>query len=733
MKGEERNNPVVNKAVRHYRIVGAIMILVLLVVFAKVLKTIFVEGDKWRAIGETLHRPEPVDLAPIRGNIYAADGRAVAITAPYYRLYFDFQAEPIKLLKPDSLNKLLDTLALSISRKLSTSSESIRPADLKKNWRQGMAKKSRYWPVINKDISYLQMKELYDMPPLAAVPRKGLGPIPRSIRPEEKAKRMMPFGSLGSRTIGSVYGSMDEGLSQGKNGIELHYDSLLRGEIGKGSRIYVGGRRILNTIDPPKRGCDVYTTLDMDMQSIVEVELRNKLEEVMGESGTAILMEVATGQIKAITNLQRTASGGYIEAKNYAVSDMSEPGSTFKTVSMMVALDAGVVHPNDIIETGNGLFSVGKRVVRDHNAHKGGYGSITAAQTIWYSSNVGVSKIILKGFAHDPDKYVEAVRRTGITDKLDLEIPGEAPAVVRKRADNPDRWYGTTLAWMSFGYETQIPPIHTLAFYNAIANGGRMMRPYFVTKVMDKGEVIRENKPTVLRDSICKRSTLLAIQDMLTNVVAKGTGAPVKSPTVNISGKTGTAQISQGKGGYHAGGTMHLVSFCGYFPTENPRYTCMVVVRGPRGVYPSGGGVSGAVVRQIAEKLLAIQEPEPFDTVSPLPNIKLLPWVSAGQREPIVSTLQALKVPIKDVSASGKSRWIRPTEENEKIGLRVMSQAQRGVMPNVIGLSAQDALYMLQLSGLKVRTNGWGHVVRQSINYGTKVSQGQTVVIDLSM
>ena len=217
-------------------------------------------------------------------------------------------------------------------------------------------------------------------------------------------------------------------------------------------------------------------------------------------------MEVATGQVKAITNLQRTPSGGYIESKNYAVADMSEPGSTFKTVSMMVALDAGIVHPEDIIETGNGLFSVGKRTVRDHNAHKGGYGPLTAAQTIWYSSNVGVAKIILKGFAHDPDKYVEAVRRTGITDKFRLEIPGEAPAVVRKRADNPDRWYGTTLAWMSFGYETQIPPIHTLAFYNAVANGGRMMRPYFVTKVMDRGEVVQEHRPVVLRDSICKHS-----------------------------------------------------------------------------------------------------------------------------------------------------------------------------------------------------------------------------------
>ena len=733
MKQEETNNPVTIKAVRRYRIVGALMIVFLLVVFGKILKTIFVEGDKWRTIGETLHRPEPVDLAPIRGNIYATDGRAVAITAPYFRLYFDFQADPLKAIKKDSLNKLLDTLALNISRKLSTQYEKIKPADLKKKWREGMAKKSRYWPVINRDISYLQMKELYDMAPLARVPRKGLGPIPRSIRPEEKAKRMMPFGSLGSRTIGSVYGSMEGGLSQGKNGIELFYDKQLRGEIGKASRVYVGGRRILNTIQAPKRGCDVYTTLDMDMQSIVEVELRSKLEEVQGESGTAILMEVATGQVKAITNLQRTPSGGYIESKNYAVADMSEPGSTFKTVSMMVALDAGIVHPEDIIETGNGLFSVGKRTVRDHNAHKGGYGPLTAAQTIWYSSNVGVAKIILKGFAHDPDKYVEAVRRTGITDKFRLEIPGEAPAVVRKHADNPDRWYGTTLAWMSFGYETQIPPIHILAFYNAVANGGRMMRPYFVTKVMDRGEVVQEHRPVVLRDSICKHSTLIAIQDMLSNVVAKGTGSPVKSSTVNISGKTGTAQISQGKSGYRAGGTMHLVSFCGYFPSENPKYTCMVVVRGPRGVYPSGGGISGVVVKQIAEKLLAIQEPEPFDTVSPLPDIKYLPTVRAGQREPIVSALKSLNLPVRIASECGKNQWVRPTVESGRISLKPLPSVKRGVMPDVHGLSAQDALYMLQLSGLKVRTNGWGHVVAQSVPYGSKVKVGQTVVIDLSM
>lgn len=731
MEGDEKNKNLVRKSVRRYRFIGFLMILLLLAVFGKIMKTIFVEGDKWRAIGETLNRPSTVDLAPIRGTIYASDGRAVAITAPYYRLYFDFKAEALGSIEKDSLNELLDTLALNLSRKFSTPSRRLNPSDLKARWRKGMAKKSRYWPVINRDISYLEKKELYELAPLIPVKKKGYTPIYRCIYSEEKAKRMMPFTSLGSRTIGSVYGAKEDGLSQGKNGIELYYDKQLRGKTGKGTRSYVGGRRILNTIEPPKRGYDVYTTLDMDMQSIVEQELRHKMVEVQGETGTAILMEVSTGQVKAITNLQRTSSGGYIEAKNYAVADMSEPGSTFKTVSMMVALDAGIVHPDDIIDTGKGLYSVGRRTVRDHNAHRGGYGPITAAQTIWYSSNVGVAKIILKGFEHDPDKFVEAVRRTGITDDFHLEIPGEAPAVVRKRADNPDRWYGTTLAWMSFGYETQIPPIHILAFYNAIANGGRLMRPYFVTKVTDGGEIVEEHAPTVLRDSICKPSTLVQIQEMLANVVAKGTGAPVKSETVNISGKTGTAQISQGRGGYHAGKTMHLVSFCGYFPSENPKYSCIVVVRGPRGVYPSGGGISGVVVKQIAEKLLAIQEPEPFDTVSPLPNIKLLPYVSAGRKEFVEPALESFKLPLK--SKSDTAKWVRPTVENGHILFKSLPPIRRGVMPNVGGLSAQDALFMLQSLGLKVQTVGWGHVIGQSIAPGKKISMGETVIIELSM
>lgn len=736
----QENRPQGLNSLARYRIISVLLLFLLLFIFGKILNIMIVEGDRWRAKAETIHRPELVQVNPIRGNIYARDGRVVAVTAPYYRLYFDFQAQAFNSVSRDSMNTLLDTLAYHISKKFSTPERAFKASDLTKKWREGIKRKSRYWPVYPYDISYLQLQELYQLPPLCRMPNKkgrlSVGPIPRSIIKEEKSSRMDPFGSLASRTIGEVYGEKQSGLSHGRNGLELSYDNMLKGKTGQAIRIYSAGKYNLNTIVQPEKGYDVYTTLDMDRQSIVETSLKDKLIDADAQSGTAILMDVATGEVIAITNLQRISTGKYAETLNYGVADMSEPGSTFKVASIMVALDDGVCAPDDIVDVGNGLWKLSGRVVRDHNAHRGGYGKITVSQAIQYSSNVGVAKIIVGHYSDNPDRYVEKIRKLGFGYDLKLEIPGAGRARVRKRADNKDGWYGTTLGWMSYGYETQVPPIYMLAFYNAIANDGKFVRPYFVTKVMNKGEIVKENKPTVLNDSICKPSTLREVREMLRDVVSKGTGKPADSPIVSISGKTGTAQLSQGKSGYKgAGGVMHQVSFCGYFPSEHPKYSCIVVIRNPKVGYPGGGSMAGPVVRTIAEKLYSMEAPIPIDqmgrdSLGRRINMVEKLNISSGYKPDIAGMAASHKLPVKqDSKLHGNWVVVRPTDRGAV--MCSMPVYPKGVMPNVINMAPADAAYLLQKKGLKPIFKGYGPVAAQSISAGTRFNPGDKVIIYL--
>ncbi len=744
-----------------YRILGAFLVLYLFVIYGKVLHTMFVDGDRWRAIGETLHKNETEQLPPIRGRILAADGRILAITAPYYRIYVDFQSDPIVNLKAkdekerrDSMMRILDTMAYYVTKKFSLPNRPLDAKKLKARWLKGYENKSRYVSLIGYDISYLELQELYNMPPFGMheqsqiiekgkkgskkykqiVKRKKVyGPMRRSIIKEEKAKRMNPFGSLASRTIGNVYGATEQGgVSSGKYGLELYYDSLLKGDPGLANKIYAAGRRLGNTLIEPTNGADVYSTLDMDMQSIVEEELRNKLIETNAESGSVILMEVKTGKIKAVSNLRQQGEGRYTEAMNYAMADMSEPGSTFKVPSMIVALDEGIVRPEDIVDVGNGVMMIGGRRITDHNAHRGGYGKITAAQCIWYSSNLGVAKIIMGHYSNKPDAFVEALRRTGIADSLGLEVPGAGTAKVPKSNEMP-YWSASTLATMTYGYATKVPPINTLALYNALANDGKMMRPYMVSKVVKEGKTLLQKEPEVIRDSVCKHNTLMAVRQMLSDVVKKGTGRPANSKIVNISGKTGTSKLWDNASRSYGGG--HQLTFCGYFPSEDPQYSCIVVVRKPRGVPPSGGGISGVVLKNIAEKLYAMKEPYTLEQVSADFVPALIPQVQGGSQEQIKSVLRKLNIPIVGLETSSEkdANWARAYVQDQQIRLEKMAKESRGIVPNVVGLSASDATYLLQHMGLRVKAEGFGRVVAQSIPAKSSYKKGQSISISLAM
>lgn len=688
--------------------------------------TAFVEREKWLKVAEEQKRPNRLIL-PGRGNIYSADGKLMATSVPRYYLYMDFKADVFetKTTKWNGRDTFLnsktngvDSLAVYLSRKL----KDRTPAGYKAYLLRGLKSKSRQYPIFAGKVSYSDLKEIQKFPFLR------LGRFRSGFYTKEMVQRQKPFGSLASRTIGDIYGEIEEGgLTKGKNGLELQYDSLLRGEAGLSSVRRLGGGWTNVVEVEPTDGCDIKTTIDIHIQDITEKSLVDKLREIDAESGTAVVMEVATGEVKAITNMARIREGVYAETKNHAVADETEPGSTFKVASIMVALDDGVCAPSDTVDVGNGVFMYKGARMTDHNLNRGGYGRISVEQAIWYSSNIGVAKTILKGYENNPRKFVEGLYRIGMNADLRLEIPGSGRAKIRMPGDTLNYWSKTTLPWMSFGYETQIPPIYTLAFYNAIANGGKMMRPIFTKEIIKDGKTIQHFSPEVIKESICSDSTLAIIQDMLLGVVEKGTGKAVHSDIIRIAGKTGTAQIASG-GVYRTSG--HQVAFCGYFPADNPKYSCIVVIRRPRIGYPSGGTMSGGVVKAVAEKIYAsymlydVREMERDSLAVPLPQVK------GGNREAVESVLDELDIPIDADSLETIWTFARLSQDSTKIELRNL-EIHDGTVPRVIGMGAKDAVYLMEKAGLRVSLSGVGRVVSQSVSPGGKVHKGQTVLLTL--
>lgn len=723
---QHTKNPTNDKILMCYFLVVVMLCLVAVAILLRAFNTAFIEKEKWEKVAESQKRENNV-LPPARGNIYSTDGKLMATSAPRYYLYMDFKADCFTKPGPryNSLDTFksskrngLDSLAICLSRKL----KDRTPAGYKAYLLRGLASQSRQYPIYPGKVSYYDIKEISKFPFLR------LGRFRSGFYVKEMVQRQKPFGSLASRTIGDVYGEIEaNGITKGKNGLELQYDSLLRGEAGIGSKQRVGGTWTNVVEVEPVDGMDIRTTIDIDIQDITEKSLVDKLKEIDAESGTAVVMEVKTGEIKAITNMARVRDGIYYETKNHAVADEIEPGSTFKVASIMVALEDGVCTPEDTVDVGNGIYMYHGARMTDHNMNKGGYGKITVAQSIWYSSNIGVAKVILKGYSENPTKYVEGLYRIGMNADLRLEIPGAGRAKIRRPDDKKRYWSATTLPWMSFGYETQIPPIYTLTFFNAIANGGKMVRPMFTKEIMENGKTVQTFDTEVVKESICSDKTLKEIQEMLLGVVENGTGKAVHSDVVRIAGKTGTAQIASG-GVYRTSG--HSVAFCGYFPADEPKYSCIVVIRRPRNGYPSGGTMSGGVVKAIAEKIYASHMPFNLNDMDPDSTAVLYPHPKSGDRRALENVLDELDIDLQN--EADDSDWVSTSLDT--LTHRLATHAipiREGLVPNVVGMGAKDAVFLMEQAGLQVSLTGIGRVTRQSLNPGQRISRGQTVLLTL--
>lgn len=687
-----------------YTFIVFLMALVAIAVIAKAAFVMFAERQYWKDVADRFVR-ENVTVPPTRGNIISADGKLMASSLPEYKIYMDFVA-----LK-DAGN---DTTLMNHLTEICEGLHQIFPDKSAREFRRhilnGRRAKSRYYLLYPKRISYIEYKEVKKLPVFC------LSRYKSGLQEQAFNQRKKPFGSLAARTLGDLYPDMTLGA---KNGIELTYDSVLRGKPGVTHRQKVMNK-YLNIVDKPAvDGCDVITTIDVDMQDIAEKALVDQLETLNAVSGVAVVMEVATGDVKANVNMTRAGDGHYYEMRNASVSNLMEPGSTFKTASIMVALEDGYITPDYEVDTGNGVVNMHGSFMKDWNWYRGGYGKIDVTRIMEVSSNVGVSTIIDRFYKDNPQKFVDGLKRMSIDKPLDLGFVGEAsPRILGPK----ERYFAkTTLPWMSIGYETMFPPIYLLNFYNAIANNGTMVKPKFVKAIMKDGEVIKEFPTEIVNPKICSDTTLMQIRTILRKVVSEGLAKPAGSKQFNVSGKTGTAQVALAKEGY-------LVSFCGYFPSEAPQYSCIVSIHIPHG--PASGGLqAGSVFSRIAERIYAKHLNQDLEHAKDSTSI-LVPDVKNGDIQAASYVLQALDINSNAVSDADTLVWGKAHTDSDRAELTEMKISGKR-LPNVRGMGAKDAVYLMETYGLKVRLAGVGKVVSQSIAAGSYVRKGQTIKLTL--
>lgn len=700
--------PVNKKSIMtRYSLITLVMALTGVIIIIKAGITMFAERDYWQAVADRFKK-ENVIVKPNRGNIISSDGKLMASSLPEYQIYMDFQAGGEKK----------DTMMINHMDEICEGLHKIFPDKSAKEFKQhllkGRKKKSRNYLIYPKRVSYIQYKEAKRLPVFNLTKYKG------GFHELAFNQRKQPFGSLATRTLGRVFAAKDSAV----NGLELSFDSILKGRNGITHRQKVMNKYLNITDVPPVDGCDIITTIDVGMQDIAEKALVDKLKEIDANVGVALLMEVSTGEVKAIVNMTKCSDGVYREIKNNAISDMMEPGSVFKTAALMVGLEDGVISPDDGVDTGNGVMMMHGRPMKDHNWRRGGYQYLTLPQILMYSSNIGVSYLIDKHYFDNPDKFVDGIYRIGINQPLHLQIPGEGTPNIRRPKDG--RWSKTALAWMSIGYETQIPPMNVLTFYNAIANNGVMVRPKFVKAIVRNGEIQKEYPTEIMNPAICSPKTLKIIQDMLEMVVSKGLGKSAGSKQFHVSGKTGTAQVSQGAKGYKSGQVNYLLSFAGYFPSEIPQYSCMVAIQ--KSGTPASSGWSAQVFSKIAERVYAKNLTDNLANAIDS-NSVVIPNVKAGDINKSKYILDALKIqnqPQFTLAKSDKPIWGSAQVSPNSV---ILSHRDilRDFVPSVIGMGVKDAVYLLESKGLRVNLSGVGKVHSQSISQGTLVRKGQTI------
>ena len=709
----------VKQVTKRYAVIGSVLVLIGLSILGRAAYIMTVKKDFWEQVNDRFIK-ENEEVIPTRGNILADDGEVLAASLPEYKLYMDFMSwekDPKRRAKEqynrDSLlHAKIDSICTGVHRIL----PDVNPAEFKELLLKGREKESHHWLLYKKRVSYITYRQLKQLPLFKMSANLG------GFHTEEFKTRKNPFGHLAARTIGDLY------KTDGKprTGLELSFDSILRGEKGSAHRQKVLNRYLTIIDKPAVDGYDVMTTLNVGMQDICEKALSDKLTEIGANSGVCILMEVGTGDIKAMTSLRRMADGSYQEINADAVKNLYEPGSVFKPMSFLVGMDDGYVHMTDVVDVGCGIKEMYGRKMRDANWRSGGSGVVTVPQILQKSLNVGVSTLIDRAYHDNPRKFVEGIYRIGVAEDLKIPIPGYAKPRIRMPKADGSNWSKTALPWMSIGYETQIPPITTVNFYNGIANNGKLLRPRLVKAILHNGEVVKEYPIVVLREHMAKAEAVKNIQDCLESVVSVGLGKKAGSPYFHVSGKTGTAQVWT-KNGF---ASQYLVSFAGYFPSERPLYSCIVCIQ--KGAPASGGGMCAPVFKRVAETVMAQRRSDDYTVVRDSSNC-LNPVVSAGNITAAQSVLEQLGIkfasPINTEDAP--LTWGACSTSSQGLSMNVVEEVKGNIVPDVRGYGLRDALFRLEKLGLKVKARGIGRVTQQNMQPGYHFKRGQQIEIIL--
>ncbi len=678
-------------------------------IMVKVFRIMFSEGDYWRAKAAEQFIDEKT-IEAVRGNIFSCDGGLLATSLPHYEIRMDVNAGAIT---NKIFNESVDSLAICLSNMFGDRSAKDYKKDLVNARKAG----ERYF-LIKRKVSYHQLKKMRKFPIFR------LGKYKGGLIYEQFNVRARPFGLLAARTIG-----MERNTAK-PIGLESAYSKDLEGEKGKRLMQKIAGGVWIpvnsdNEIEP-KDGNDLIASLDINIQDVAEDALMEQLMLHNADHGCVILMEVKTGEIKAIANLSRGKDGLYDEKYNYAIGESTEPGSTFKLASLMAALEDGLIEITDSVHTNDGTFKFGRETMRD--SHEGGYGKVTIKRGFEVSSNVAVSRVIYNSYAKNPQKFIDRLNSMNLNVPLELEIPGEGMPYIKNTKSKS--WSNVSLPWMSIGYEVKLTPLQILTFYNAVANDGVMVKPKFAREVRNKSQVIRKIETQVINEAICSKETIKKAKEMLEGVVENGTAVNLKNTNYKIGAKTGTAQIANKKYGYKNGGVSYQASLCGYFPADKPQYSCIVVVNAPSNGVFYGNQVAGPIFKEIADKVYStnLNIHKKFDKQPHLASSSF-PFIKNGNSKDLATVLKDLKINAKNNLEH--TEWVLANTLPEGISMSKVSYASN-LMPNVVGMGIQDATYLLENKGLNVKFLGRGVVKKQSVKQGLPIEKGSVIILELS-
>jgi len=685
------------------RIIGLYLFVVLIAigVVSKIVKV-----QQFSEPINTASQPKYFTVEAPRGNIIADDGALLAISMPLYDVHLDMSVITEALFN-DNISELTVLLAHLFKDKTNEEYATFLRSSKK-------FKKNKYVLLQNK-VTHNELNALRRMPILELGQNKG------GLIAEQRPNRENPFGLLAQRTIGVLRDvnpvGIERAFNQTLSGINGRH---LKRKIAKG--IWAPQDAEGNKL--PRAGNNVITTINTDMQDVAEKALENTLLNHNADWGCVVLMEVKTGEVKVIANLKKRDNGSVIENFNYAMAKHVSPGSTFKLASVIAGLEDGFFKVSDTVNVKGGRIKYYDRFMidSDHN-----YDKITIKQAFIKSSNVGISRIIFDNYKSNPTAFTDRIYKMGLSTPLKLELP--FPNNLKSPIPDKGTWSGVTLPWMSIGYEMQLTPIHMLTFYNAIANKGKMIKPIFTSAISRDGQIIEDRTTEVINPSICSKSTIYEVFPLLIGVVEEGTAKNIKSGNYLIAGKTGTTVINFNKRA-EGEGKEYQASFVGFFPADNPKYSCIVVVNNPKENGHYGGSVAAPIFKELADKVYASDMSihkalQQTDITESLPKVK---QGSVAEANKVLNEFEINTISTNEL-------WMVPKTTKDAVFLevrKVEEDLQKGSMPDLRGMGIQDAIYLLETYGLIVESIGYGAIVRQSISKGDSFKKGTIIKLELS-